>query len=90
MIKPGHAKVPDENIGMAIVVIITDGDAHAPSLVRHAGFVRHVFKFPITEVAIESGARRLLFSLHCRQGRSVQKINVGQPVAVIVENRYAT
>ena len=39
------------NIGKAVVVVIADGDAHSPTLIRNAGFFRYIFKFPISEIA---------------------------------------
>src|SRR5579863_3768415 len=54
----GHVVVGDENIGVAIMVVIRESNAHtAPRKCRDAGLFGHVLESAIAAIAIESACQ---------------------------------
>ena len=58
MVEAVFAVVGDVDVGPAVVVVIGDGDAEAPTFVGDARFVRDVGERAIVIVVEEHGARR--------------------------------
>ena len=58
------AKVADIDIRPAVVVIIRDGNAHAPPLIGHARFRSHIGKRTIVIVMKQRSLRRSRLSVH--------------------------
>ncbi len=88
MIKPRDAEVGHVKIRPAIVIVITNRDAHPPALVGHAGFIGDVFELPVTQVSIQRRARWLFFSLQGRQSRAVYQIDIRQTISVVIKDRH--
>ena len=77
----------DENVGKAIVVVISDGHAHSVHLEIQSGILRHVGKSAVAVVAVELQSGTLAFvtgPVH-----AVHKKDVLPAVAVVVEKRAA-
>ena len=70
------AEAADEEIELAIVVVVEPDGATTPAGRRHAGLVRHVGESAIAIVVIENAARVL------------GHVQVGQAIAVVVAHRH--
>ena len=86
MIETGGTPICHVNVRPAIVIVVTYRNTKAPTFVRDPGLAGNILKFPVTQVVIERGARRLFLPLHRRDGRTVQEINVRPAVAVVVKD----
>ena len=80
----------DEEIGMAVVVVVADGDAHVVSGAGEAGGVGYVGEDAVAVVAEEAVA--ILGSVFLQRGdiRAVGEEDVGASVAVVVEDGNAS
>src|SRR6202171_5843670 len=90
MIKTRDAEISHVHIRVAIVVVVTHGYTAAPTLVCHAGFVSYIFEFPVAQIVVERSARRPLFPLQGGHRRTIDQVNVGKSIAIIVKDRDTT
>ena len=89
MVEPVFAKIGYIDIGPAIVIVIADHNAKAPSLVGHSGFVSYVGESSVVIVVEQHGPRRGLCALQRGKRRPVQQINVEPSIIVIVEESHS-
>ena len=78
--------IGDEQIFVAIVVVIADASALSPSHLSQAGFLRDVHKMQISDIAIKMAGGILAATLAVHGGR-VDQQNVHQAIVVEIENR---
>ena len=84
-----RAQAGHVDIVPAVIVVIADRHAHAPSDVADPGFVRHIGKRSVTVVVIEDAARFLLW-LHHVHGQRVNEIDVQIAIVVVVKKRHTS
>src|SRR5258708_5412477 len=79
------AVVSDQDIGLAIVVIVADADALGPTLDGKAGLSRNICKFPVAVVVVElhgaRGARSWAF-----ERSAVGDQNIVGAIAIVVKD----
>ena len=78
----------DVEVGVAVVVVVADGHAHAEERLVEPGLLGHVLEVPLAVVAIEGLGRRRL-DLVAGPVRRVDEEEVLVAVAVVVEERDA-
>ena len=83
------AVVGDVDVRPPVVVIITDSRAESPALVAYSRLVGHVAKCAVVIIVKQHGSGRGLVSFECRDGRTIQKIDIEPAVVVIVEQGNA-
>ena len=85
MIKARNTKVPHKDVRPPIIVVVADGHTHPPTFVADTRFNGDILEFPIAQIVIKRRTRGLLFSLLRQHSRAIQKVDVGQAVAVVIE-----
>ena len=83
----GH--VGNENVGATIVVVVTNGDAHAIACSGDAGFFRDVGEGAVVVVAVKTVPIVGRGFFERRNFGAVDAINVEESVVVVVEQRNA-
>ncbi len=78
----------DVEIFEAVVVVIADGDAHAPTDIAHAGLSPNFRKLAVAVVAIEI-AFRFSFRLHQIDGQRVDEVDIEIAVVVVIKKSDA-
>ena len=87
-IQHAPAEVGDEEIGVAVVVVVGRADALAPSRARHAGLLRDVLELQPPEVAIEVAGRFRARPVAI-QSRPVREEEIHPSVAVVVQRGHS-
>src|SRR5258705_13167144 len=79
------AKVGDIDIGPAVIVIIGDGNAHAPPVIGDTCFCRNVAKRAVVIVVKERSFWCSRFSAQSVDSRSIGEIDIEPAVVVVVD-----
>ena len=86
----GHsAKAGDQQIGPAVVVVVSDGRSHGPAGIADSGLFGHIGKGAVVVVVVKRAPRFAAGQRHVDAG-GIGKVNVGPAVAVIVDERDST
>ena len=88
MVEKAFAVGGHKQVDVAVVVVITSGDAHAESTAGNAGFFRHVGEGAVVVVAIQGVAKRFL-GLEEIGRPAVHQVDVHPAVVVVVEEGTA-
>ena len=78
--------VGDEQVFVAVVVIVADARALSPSHLSQAGFLRDIDEVQVADIAIEMAGGILAAALAVHGGR-VDQQNIHQAIVVEIENR---
>ena len=88
MVEKAFAVGGHKQVDVAVVVVITSGDAHAESTAGNAGFFRHVGEGAVVVVAIQGVAKRFL-GLEEIGRPAVDQEDVHPAVVIVVEEGAA-
>ena len=86
VIKHAVTVISDEQVLVAIVVVIADASALSPSHLSQAGFLRDIHEMHVSDIAIKMAGGILAATLAVHGGRIDQQ-NVHQAIVVEIENR---
>src|SRR3981081_244860 len=79
----------DEEVDMAVVVVVSGGDTHSIAFAPYAGRFGDVSEPAVSVITIEAIEIAWVGFIHLRQARSVHEINIGKAVVVVIEHGHA-
>ncbi len=83
------AKVGNEQVGPAIIVVVAHGNPQAVAGVAHPGLLGHILEAEVAQVAVQGIAGWRAFPLRAAQRGAIDEIDIHQAVAVVVERGQA-